>query len=216
MPDLIIKLNESNYDTWSLVMKALLIRKDLWDVVDGSEPRPMGSINSKAVRAYVKKLQLAHAEIILNIEPDQHPHVQEGDASEIWESLRKVHTAHGFASQLSIHCRLLSMTKSEGQTMQAWIAAVKHIAYHLNQTSVPSDVVLDKQLRNWIRAREEEDIILTLTTGLGQEYEKLVITLDATPREQLTLDFVISWLLNEELHQTSPNRIPIPGVTVDF
>ena len=75
MPDLIIKLNESNYDMWSLVMKVLLIRKDLWDVVDGSEPHPAGSANSKAVRAYVKKLQQVHAEIILNIEPDQHPHV---------------------------------------------------------------------------------------------------------------------------------------------
>ena len=78
-------------------MKALLIRKDLWDVVDGSEPHPAGSANSKVVRAYVKKLQQAHAEIILNIEPDQHPHVREGDASEIWESLQKVHTARGFA-----------------------------------------------------------------------------------------------------------------------
>ena len=86
MPDSIIKLNESNYDTWSLVMKALLIQKDLWD---GSEPRPAGSANSKVVRTYVKKLQQAHAEIILNIEPDQHPHVREGDASEIWETYEK-------------------------------------------------------------------------------------------------------------------------------
>ena len=133
MPDSIIKLNKSNYDTWSLVMKALLIRKDLWDVVDGSEPRPAGSANSKVIRAYVKKLQQAHAEIILNIEPDQHLHVREGDASEIWESLRKVHTARGFASRLSIRRRLLSMTKGESQTMQAWITAVKHIAYRLNE-----------------------------------------------------------------------------------
>ena len=36
----ITKLNETNYDTWSLVMKALLVRKDLWDIIDGSEPRP--------------------------------------------------------------------------------------------------------------------------------------------------------------------------------
>ena len=118
MPDLIIKLNKSNYDMWSLVMKVLLIRKDLWDVVDGSEPRPAGSANSKVVRAYVKKLQQVHAEIILNIEPDQHLHVREGDASEIWESLRKVHTARGFASRLSIRRRLLSMTK--GESVMSW------------------------------------------------------------------------------------------------
>ena len=108
------------------------------------------------------------------------------------------------------------MTKGESQTMQAWIAAVKHIAYRLNRTSIPPDVMLDEQLKSWIKAREEEDLILILTTGLGQEYEKLVVTLDATPHEQLTLDFVIARLLNEELRQTLPNRIPIPGVSMDL
>ena len=31
------KLNESNYVDWRYLMEALLIEKDLWDVVDGSE-----------------------------------------------------------------------------------------------------------------------------------------------------------------------------------
>jgi hypothetical protein len=30
----------SNYRTWSFSMKILLQAKDLWDVVDGTEPRP--------------------------------------------------------------------------------------------------------------------------------------------------------------------------------
>ena len=100
--------------------------------------------------------------------------------------------------------------------MQAWIAAVKHIAYCLNQTSIPPDVMLNERLKSWIKACEEEDLILILTTGLGQEYEKLVVMLDATLHKQLTLDFVIAWLLNKELRQTSPNRIPIPAVSMDF
>ena len=53
----ITKLNETNCDTWSLVMKALLIRKDLWDVIDGSESHPTSKTNSKAVWAYEKKIQ---------------------------------------------------------------------------------------------------------------------------------------------------------------
>ena len=94
----ITKLNETNYDTWSLVMKALLVCKDLWDIIDGSEPCPTSNTNSKAIWAYEKKVQQAHAKIILNIEPDQHPNVREGGPSEILESLRKVHTVRGFAS----------------------------------------------------------------------------------------------------------------------
>ena len=117
LSELITKLNETNYDTWSLIMKALLICKDLWDVIDGSEPHPTGKTNSKAVRAYEKK----------------HPHVQEGGPSKIWQRLRKVHTAHRFASWFSMCWHLLMMMKFNRQTMHQWIVAVKHIAYHLQQ-----------------------------------------------------------------------------------
>ena len=64
-------------------MKALLVCKNLWDIIDGSKPHPTGNANSKAVWAYEKKIQQAHAKIILIIEPDQHPHVWEGGPSEI-------------------------------------------------------------------------------------------------------------------------------------
>ena len=79
----ITKLNKTNYNTWSLIMKALLVCKNLWDIIDGSKPHPTGNANSKAVWAYEKKIQQAHAKIILIIEPDQHPHVWEGGPSEI-------------------------------------------------------------------------------------------------------------------------------------
>ena len=53
------KLNEKNYVDWRYMMEALLIEKDLWDIVDRTEARPAGTDNSKAVRAYVKKQQVA-------------------------------------------------------------------------------------------------------------------------------------------------------------
>ena len=34
---LVTKLNESNYVNWSLTIEALLVQKDLWDVVNGIE-----------------------------------------------------------------------------------------------------------------------------------------------------------------------------------
>ena len=106
--ELIIKLNEINYDTWSLVMKALLVCKDLWDIVNGSEPCPTSNTNPKAIQAYDKKVEQAHTEIILNIKPDQHSHIQEGGSSEIWESLCKVHIAWELALQVSKHQHLLT------------------------------------------------------------------------------------------------------------
>ena len=75
MPDSSFEqLNETNYNDWCYIMAALLVEKDLWDVVDDTETQPAGSVNSKAVCAFAKKQQLACAKIILNINKSQLPH----------------------------------------------------------------------------------------------------------------------------------------------
>ena len=47
------KLNEKNYVDWRYMMEALLIEKDLQDIVDRTEAHPAGTKNSKAVHTYV-------------------------------------------------------------------------------------------------------------------------------------------------------------------
>jgi hypothetical protein len=52
------KLKDSNWGTWKVFMKALLVRKQLWDYVDGSEEIPVAGANNrtgKAVRTFRKK-----------------------------------------------------------------------------------------------------------------------------------------------------------------
>jgi gag-polypeptide of LTR copia-type len=75
------------------------------------------------------------------------------------------------------------MKKSDTQTMHTWIAAVRHLAQELTEagTTVTDD-----------------DTIIVLMLGLPLTYKNFVITLDVTPDEQLTLDLVITRLLNEE------------------
>ena len=69
MPDTVFeKLNDKNYADWHYMIEALLVEKDLWDVVDGTDVCPTGSVNLKAVHAFVKKQQVAQAKIILHIE----------------------------------------------------------------------------------------------------------------------------------------------------
>ena len=77
MPDLSLhfaNLNKSNYAEWSLYMQSTLIKKGLWRVVEGSESHPLGSPNSKAVKAFDCCQAEAHAEIVLHLEPSQLPH----------------------------------------------------------------------------------------------------------------------------------------------
>jgi hypothetical protein len=67
--------------------------------------------------------------------------------------------------------------------MPAWIAKVHSHAYKLEEIDV--DV-------------PDDDIIMVLTGGLPSEHENFVVTLDSTPPDLFTLDYVISRLLNEE------------------
>ncbi|RDX40781.1 hypothetical protein OH76DRAFT_1365662 [Lentinus brumalis] len=47
----ISKLDDSNYAEWSILMRAVLVRQGLWDVVSGDTPCPQGSPNSTALES---------------------------------------------------------------------------------------------------------------------------------------------------------------------
>lgn len=72
--------------------------------------------------------------------------------------------------------------------MQAWIGEVRSTAFRMEETGITVG---------------ELDKILALTMGLPASYEAVIITLDAVPTEELTLEEVIRRLLNEEVRQTS-------------
>ncbi|KAI0072874.1 hypothetical protein K474DRAFT_1604278 [Panus rudis PR-1116 ss-1] len=74
--------------------------------------------------------------------------------------------------------------------MATWIAEVRCAAFLLEE--IGGKV-------------EEEDIILMLTNGLPETYDNLVINLNATPEDTLTIDYVIQRLLNEESCQHGNN-----------
>ncbi|KAG6825511.1 hypothetical protein H0H92_003431 [Tricholoma furcatifolium] len=72
--------------------------------------------------------------------------------------------------------------------MEAWIGSVRSLANRLTAIDVTVS---------------DEDIIVVLTAGLPPSYETVLISLDAVEPTQLTLDFVITRLLNEESRQAS-------------
>ncbi|KAG5338061.1 hypothetical protein J132_08839 [Termitomyces sp. J132] len=74
----------------------------------------------------------------------------------------------------------------EGQTMEAWIGEVCSLANCLTAINISTS---------------DKDIIVVLTAGLPPSYEIVIIPLNAIKPEELTLNFVITHLLNEESHQ---------------
>jgi len=126
-------LNESNYAEWSLYMRSTLIKKGLWKVVEGSETRPLGSPNLKAVKAFERRQAEAHAEIVLRLEPSQLPHAHSTDPHVLWEELQRMHRAQGFATRMTFRRRFNTMTKHADQSMGSWIADVQQAAFRLKE-----------------------------------------------------------------------------------
>ncbi|KAJ7231223.1 hypothetical protein C8J57DRAFT_1037782, partial [Mycena rebaudengoi] len=107
------KLNDSNYRPWKKLLKALLIRKGLWDVVSGDETLPNGSPNTKPVRAFRKRQAEAGAEIILHVEPSQLPFIEDDDPKVVWDTLAAMHQAHGMATRLTVRRKFWKLKKGD-------------------------------------------------------------------------------------------------------
>ncbi|TBU23862.1 hypothetical protein BD311DRAFT_602175, partial [Dichomitus squalens] len=111
------------------------------------------------------------------------------DTHTLWTTLKTVHCSRGFGMHLSLCRDFFSMVRGEYQTMTSWIADVHQLAFQLKDIGATYTTVTD------------EDIIIVLTKGLPSSYEHLVVSLDATLSDDLTLNLVIRRLVNEESRQ---------------
>ena len=84
----VMKLNEENYGDWSMMMEAILVRKQLWNIVNGEKTRPLGSENSAPIKNFIRKQAEARAELVLAVESSQLPHLRNSDPAKIWEDLK--------------------------------------------------------------------------------------------------------------------------------
>ena len=182
MPENIEKLSNENYEVWRVLMEALLTRKGLLEAATGVTPEPTTGPNSSATRSWLKKNAEACAEMILHMEVDQLPHMTHRTAFGVWAKLEKVHCTHGLVTRILWRRKFYSMRMKRDDRMSSWIAEVRWISFQLTQMGVSVD---------------DEEIILVLTMGLPPSYHTFVSTLENV--DNLTLDYIISCLLNELL-----------------
>jgi hypothetical protein len=192
----ISRLNDSNYPEWAIRMQAVLIRRSLWtgitNIVVDEEGKDEGmvaaEIEALKKKRKVDKMDEACAEMVLRVDDGQLSHMRSNDPREVWQTLRRVHLATGFATSLALRRKFLTAKKVPMQSMQAWIGHIKSLAFRMEEAGI--DV-------------SDQDRILALTMGLPDAYDAVIINFDATPPEQLTLNHVITRLLNEETRQSS-------------
>lgn len=189
------KLTDGNYFEWKIYMEALLIRKDLLDYVDGTKRHPGGNEGSVKVRAFHRKQAEARAEIILRVHPSQLAHCRDSDPTTIWNNLTTIHASRGRSTVIALRRRFHRLRLERAETMSAYIARVRHLAFLLQEANV---TVTD------------EDLILGITSGLPHAYDSFLISLDATSDDEYKPDLVISRLVNEYQRQHSFTHVPKP------
>jgi len=186
-------LNHTNYLEWVLRMEAILVRSGFWDLVTGDEKLSGDKDDDKTVRDFQRRKAQCRAEMVLRVEDSQLPHMVDSDPKAIWNALAGVHRARGFGSRLQLRRHFITANMKDGQSMEGWIGEVRSRANRLKAIDV--DV-------------SDEDVIVVLTAGLPPSYTTVIISLDAVKPNELTLDFVITRLLNEEGRQViSPNIV---------
>ncbi|KAG2066846.1 hypothetical protein BDR04DRAFT_1028944, partial [Suillus decipiens] len=88
----------------------------------------------------------------------------------------QVHWACGLGTRMALWQKLLTVTKEVMESMSAWVSHVKGMALDLEDIGVTVD---------------NEDQILTITTGLNKSYDSFIILLDSTVTMDLTFDHVV-------------------------
>ena len=184
-----VQLNHTNYTEWALHMEAILIHGGFWDLITGDE-KLEDAADEKGERVFRKREAQCRAEIVLKVDDLQLPHMADRSPMVVWNSLKSIHRARGFRSWLQLRRNFITASMKEGQSMEGWIMEGRGLA-------------------NWLKAINvdvsDEDTIVILTAGLPFSYTPIVISFDALESSKLTLDFVITRLLNEEGRQAIPS-----------
>jgi hypothetical protein len=172
-------------------MEAILVRGGFWDLVTGDEKLAEESDTTK-IRAFQRRQAQCRAEMVLRVDNSQLPHMADSDPKAIWNALAGVHRTRGFSSRLQLRRHFITAIMKDGQSMEGWIGEVRSCANRLKAIDV--DV-------------SDKDIIVVLTASLPSSYTTVIISLDAVKPQELTLDFVITRLLNEEGRQVISSNV---------
>jgi gag-polypeptide of LTR copia-type len=181
-----VLLNDTNFGQWSIRMKAHLIWNELWNMVvcesatEGKTDAEVGRIGRR--KGQRRKLRMPMLRLFSELRTcNLHTSAA---MTTVWDTLSQVHRAHGLATRLALRRQFLTSVKGAEEIMSAWVGRMKLMSHRLEDIGV--DI-------------SDKDTILALMMGLNKLYDSFIISLDTTPPEQLTLEHVISRMLNEEV-----------------
>ncbi|KHJ39942.1 zinc knuckle [Trichuris suis] len=170
-------LNGGNYIYWRTKVKAILIRDDLWDIVNGLKPEA-------PTTAWQKQNNKAMALITLSIEDSQLLHIANCDtAFEMWEKLQKQFARSSFGSQLYLRRKLYGI-RFTSVSMQNHINSVLEVVELLKGAGTE-----------------------ITTGDLPESYSGLVAALEGRDEADLTVEYVTGKMLDEYQRRTEDSSV---------
>jgi hypothetical protein len=171
-----------NYPTWKYKMRMVLIDKDFWNIVDGSETLEAGA-SLKKRKAFQQRENKAHATIVLSLHDNQLFLVKSATtATDAWLKLQAHYEKRSLSNKMFLKKKLFRLTMSEGDKMLDHINLIKDLSDQL--AAIDADV-------------SEDDLVTLLLSSLPESYQNLITALESRS-EELDMDFVQSRLLAEE------------------
>ena len=110
----VVLLSSTNYATWKVQCKMVLIKEGLWSIVNGTETEPEGNANRKA--KFVARRDKALVIIVLVIEPSLLYLVGQDltDPVAVWKLLADQFQRKTQANKLELKWNLFSLQLAEG------------------------------------------------------------------------------------------------------
>lgn len=183
-------LDKNNYETWTIQMKALMIKNDSWKYI--IETGPEGD-DANVKQEWEAGDQKAMADLILNIQPTELKQIKKcGSAKEIWLKLSEIFKSTGPARKATLLKALLHLKMMENES---------DVRNHLREFFDLVDKLQDLDIHI-----DDELLTIMLLYSLPQHFENFRIAIES--RDDLPKPDVLKIKIIEEFNARrngSPN-----------
>ena len=171
----VTKLNNANYAIWKMKMELILIKEDLWEVIEGPA--------KKDNPLWVKRDGQAKACIGLMVEDDQLYHLKEADtAKKCWDNLKNHYEKPSLSTRVFVMKTICKMQLQEDEKMESHINDMMRYIEQLN-------IMGDPLSESWS--------VAMLLRSLPDSYDPLIVALEAREGSALGITFVKGKLIEE-------------------
>ena len=173
--------HEERFNLWKFKIEMLSAFIDLWDIIDRSEKASPSNADPKVMKEYVRHVRKAMSVIGLNLADNQLAHIKSSKGpAKAWMTLCNIHETNNLFNILLIRRKFFTCKIKKGEDILYHIYHVKALADQLACIEVPV---------------QDVDTVMTLLESLLPLYEYLITTLETKVREELTMDYVTTWLM---------------------